>query len=141
MVEIGQKTDFLGHFESFLFTLSYTLWVKPQDFAKWKTLRYKFVVDFISIDYVVVTLKIFKVFRNNWASLKGPLFGVFFDPYFLRYCSILMKFWPEVVSNKTNILLKKSFKILYSDLNETHQSLQFWSILGPNLPWENQKYC
>ena len=48
MVQIGPKKLTLSHFEFFLFISSYTLWVTPQDFVKWKTfLRYISVVSFI----------------------------------------------------------------------------------------------
>ena len=88
---MGQKIDFLTHFGRVLFTPSNTLWVTPQDFIKWKTLwRYILVANFVSIAYVVGKL-----------GLGLPL-SVFLGSYFPKYCSILLKFWPEVVSNKTN---------------------------------------
>ena len=88
---MGQKIDFLTHFGRVLFTPSNTLWVTPHDFIKWKTLwRYILVVNFVSIAYVVGKL-----------GLGLPL-SVFLGSYFPKYCSILLKFWPEVVSNKTN---------------------------------------
>ena len=68
---------------SFLFTSYYTLWIATQDFAKWQTSLYWWnwpVVSFISIAYVVVKLKIFKVSCIDSASIKWPFFG-FFDPY------------------------------------------------------------
>ena len=62
----------------FLYISSDTLWVTPQDFAKLKTLlRYIFVVSFISITYVVLKLKIFKVFWINSASMQWFFLGVF----------------------------------------------------------------
>ena len=83
------------------------LWVTSQDFAKWKTLlRYISVVSFISIATVVVKLKNLKVFlliQHPW-----------------KYCSILLKFWPGVVSNETKAVLEKSFKILNFSLNGRH---------------------
>ena len=88
---MGQKIDFLTHFGRVLFTPSNTLWVTPQDFIKWKTLwRYILVANFVSIAYVVGKL-----------GLGLPL-SVFLGSYFPKYCYILLKFWPEVVSNKTN---------------------------------------
>ena len=65
----------------------------------------------------------------------------FLDPYSLKYYPILLKFWLEVVSDKTNTFFEKSFKILDFGLNERTQSLQFWCILESNLLLENQKYC
>ena len=62
----------------FLYISSDTLWVTPQDFAKLKTLlRYIFVVSFISITYVVLKLKIFKVFWINSASMQWFFLSVF----------------------------------------------------------------
>ena len=48
------------------------------------------------------------------------LFGAFLGPYSPKYCSILLKFWPEIVSNKTNTVFKKSFKILNFSLYGRH---------------------
>ena len=39
-------------------------------------------------------------------------FEVFLGPYSLKYCSILLKFWTEVVSNKSDTVCEKSWKIL-----------------------------
>ena len=60
--------------EFFLFTLSFTLWFTPQDFAKWKALlSYVSVVSFISIVNVVVKLK-FQSFLDWFRSMKWSLF-------------------------------------------------------------------
>ena len=60
-LKLSQKIDsFWFILIIFLFKTSYTLWVTSQGFAKWETsLRYKSVLSFISIAYVVVELKIF----------------------------------------------------------------------------------
>ena len=50
----------------------------------------------------------------------NALFGAFLGPYSPKYCSILLKFWPEIVSNKTNTVFKKSFKILNFSLYGRH---------------------
>ena len=61
-----------------LFMASYTLWVTPQHFGKWKTLLgYISVVSFINIAFVFVELKIFKIFRIDSAAMKWSLFGGF----------------------------------------------------------------
>ena len=85
------------------------------------------MVSFISIVHVVVKLKTFKVFRIDSASMKWP---PFFWCVCLRggrggllpskYCSILLKFWPALVSSKKNIVFEKSFRILRFGSNETH---------------------
>ena len=91
----------------------------PQGFAEWKALlRYFFVVSFISLAFVIVKLKFSKVFCITSESMKGLPFsggvGVGLDQYSHKYCSTLLKFWPEVVSNKI------SNKIAYFDSNGTH---------------------
>ena len=124
--KLGYKLTFWLILRVFLFTSSYTLWVTPQDFSKWKTLlRYISAVSFINIAYAVVELKSFKVFRINSATLFGfcglmKPFWSFLDSYSPKYCSILLKFWPEVASNKTNTVFEKSFKMLDFGSNETH---------------------
>ena len=71
----------------FLFMLSYSLWVTPQDFAKWKILlRYIPVVSVISIAFVVVKLTIFKDFCINSASMKWLLFGALTPPNIVQPC-------------------------------------------------------
>ena len=51
--KLGQGADFLFMLRVFLFMPYYSLWVTPQDFAKWKTLlKYISVVSFISIAYL-----------------------------------------------------------------------------------------
>ena len=72
--KLGDKMFWL---RGFSFTPLYTLWFSPQDFAKWKTLlRYIFVVTFISITYVVVKLKFFKIFCIISESMKGGKLGL-----------------------------------------------------------------
>ena len=44
-------------------------------------------------------------------------FYCFLDPYFHKYCSILLSFWPDVVSNETNSVFERSFKISNFKLN------------------------
>ena len=88
----------------------YTLfWCNPMNytprFCQMKDLLkiYISVVSFISIAYVFVKLKIFKVSCIDSASMKWPLFVLFcfcflfFGFYSPKYFSILLKFWPEVV--------------------------------------------
>ena len=132
-LKLGKKILFFCSFWVFLFTLSYSLWVTPQHFPKWKTLlRYISVVSFISIACVVVKLKILKAFRIDSSSMKWPLFRVFWVVTSPKYCSILLIFWPEVVFNKTNAVFGKPFKILNFGSNRTHLSLKlclFWDSI------------
>ena len=69
IVETRSKSWFFGSFwEVFLFMTSYTLWVTPQHFGKWKTLlRYISAVSFISITFVVS--------RIDSEAMKWSLFG------------------------------------------------------------------
>ena len=55
---------------------------------------------------------------SYWFSIHemGP-FWWFLYPYSPKYCSILVKFWPEVVSNKKNTLFENYFKILHFSSN------------------------
>ena len=151
---MGQKAEFLLILKVFTFIPSYTLWVTPQDFTNWKTLlRYISVVSFISIAFMVVKLKIFKVFRIDLAFMKWPLFfggggregvrggGRGFGPLL---CQILFNL-AEILTRhsvpirKTQYLKNPpKFWIL---AQMVFQRLQFCSILGPNLLPENQKYC
>ena len=52
--------------------------------------------------------------------MKWPPFKGFLGLYSPKYCLIWLKLWPEVVSNKTNIVFQKSFKILNFESNGTH---------------------
>ena len=110
-----------------------------QDFAKWNALlRYIPVVSFINMAFLVVKLKIFSIFH---IEMKWPLFGGF---------GLLLS---QILFNLTEILTRGSLPIrqtqrLKNPSNfwilaqmERTQNLQFWSILGPNLPPENQKHC
>ena len=121
----------------FLFTALYILWDTPQELANWNT----------SIAYVVVKLKIFKIFLY-WFSIHemAPIWN-FLDPFSAKCCLILLKIWSELVSDTKNSI----WKIL--------QNLEFWLkwnavnvyIFGPywspiyrrktkNIA-KNQKYC
>ena len=86
MFKIGPKTFWLILWV-FLFMLSYSLWVTPKDFAKWKILlKYIPVVSVISIAFVVVKLSIFKVFCINSASMKWLLLGALAPPNIVQPC-------------------------------------------------------
>ena len=130
MVEIRPKSWFFVHFERlFLFMPSYTLWVTSQNFAKWKTLlRYISVVNFISIAFVVVKLKIFKVFRIDSAFMKWSLLGGW---KILQNFEFRLKWnsnWAPKCNKTVNFGCVNAMKL-------------FCSILGPNLPPKIQKYC
>ena len=142
--KLDWKTLFLLILRGFLFTHAYTLWITTQAFVKWKTLwRCIFVVSFISIAYKIVMSKIFEVFHFETASMKWSLLGVFSGPYFPKYCLILLKIWPEVVSIKTvgkSQSLKNLLKYFFLAPMGRNQNLQFWSIfLESDLLSENQR--
>ena len=111
-----------------------------QNFAKYRTLlRYISEVSFISVAYAVVKWKILKVFCIDSVSMKCPLFCDFLRPYSPKYCLILLKLWPLVVSNKKKTVFKKSFKILNFGSNgmqlkftvSVHFGTQFLQKLDP----------
>ena len=127
--KLGQKAVFLRNLSVFLFMPSYTLWVTPQDFAKWNTLlRYIFVVRFISVAFVVVKLKIFKVFRIDSAFIKWPLlkgFGPLLPQTLFNLAESLTR--CSVPIRKAQCL-KNSSKLWILTQLECTQSLQFCSI-------------
>ena len=141
----GQTADFLAHFNSFLLLPTCNLWVMPQDFAKWKTfLRYISAVSFIRIAFVVLKLKIFLSFlywfsvhemapflKCGWARALAP--QTFFD-----LAEILNR--DSLPTRQTQCLKNPSKFWILAQIEHT-QSLQHWSILGSNLPLENQKNC
>ena len=73
---------------------------------------YIFAISFISIANVVVKLKNFKVFCIDSVSMKMVRFEDFLGLHSPKYCLILLKLWPEVISNKKNTMFGKSFKIM-----------------------------
>ena len=90
--KLGQKTEFLVHFErifvyALLHSMSYT-----SRFCQLKDLIKIHICgkSFISIAQMVVKFKIFKVIRINSASWSGPSFGIF-GPYSPKHWSILLK--------------------------------------------------
>ena len=125
--KLDQKADFLAHFDRFfLFMRSYTLWVTTQRFGKWKNLlRYISVVSFINIAFVIVMLKIFKLFHIDSAAMKWSLFRGFW---------ILL---PQILFDLAEILtrvslpkrqtqcLKNSSKFWILPPTQWTQSLQF----------------
>ena len=99
--KLDQKADFLAHFgRFFLFMRSYTLWVTTQRFGKWKNLlRYISVVSFINIAFVIVMLKIFKLFHIDSAAMKWSLFRGFWI-LLPQILFDLAEIWPELVFQK-----------------------------------------
>ena len=141
--KLGQKIDFwLILWVLILFMLPYILWVIPQDFAKWKTLlRYISMVSFISIAFVVEKLRIFKVFHIDSAFMKWFLLGFFWTltpANIVQFCWNFDQRYSPI--RKTQWLKNHSKFWILIQMERTHD-LQFWSIWGPNLPPENQKYC
>ena len=122
MVKIGAKNWFLTHFVSFNFVYAP---LHPMSYSP----RFCQMKDVIKIyiygkfhQYSICGWKVenFQSF-SYWLSLHEMVpFGVFLDSYSRKYCSILLKFWPEVFSNKKNTVIEKSFKILNFDSDGTH---------------------
>ena len=143
MVKIWPKNLFFGSFcEFFLYALLH-LWITPQDFAKWQILlRYTYICGRFhqySI-WKVVKLKIFKVSSIDSASMKWPLFG-FFWPLSPQILFDLAKTLTRGSPIRETYCLKNPSKFWNLAQMECTESLWFWSILGPNLLLENQKYC
>ena len=123
----------------FLFT-PFTLY-EFQEFAKWKTvLRYIFAVSFIGIEYVVVELKLFNVSCVDSPSWNGPLWD-FYLPIFPQLLLDLAKILTIGSPIRYTHCLKNPSKYWNLAQMKRTESLQFWSILGPNLLLGNQKYC
>ena len=128
--------------ESFLSTPSYHLWVTNQVFGKnWGLVKKKIVVSFISITFVAVKLRIFKVCWTNSASMKWSFLG--------RVWALNPPIWLSLAEIFTGGRLhedKKSFWRIFQTfwiLTEAGrtQILQFWSIFRPNVTPEKPKYC
>ena len=122
-----------------MFTPSFNLWATVQDFVKWKTLlRYIFMVIFIRMAYTC-GCEVNKCQGFSFWNNIDQMAHFYLGPYSTKFCLILLKFWPEVASNKTNTVFGKSIKIFYFGLNGTKPNLLFCSILGPNLLPKNEK--
>ena len=81
-------------------------------------------------------------------NMKWPPFGFFWGPYSPKYCSILLKFWPEVFSNDTNTVFEKSFRTLHFWSNGTHPKFTVLVHFGaqctagkPKILLKNQNFC
>ena len=83
----------------------------------------------------VCEIKNFQIFLYWFSIHEVAPFCNFLGPYSPKYNLILLKLWPEVVSNKKNTVFEKSFKIMNSGSNGMQLKL------GPNLLPKKQKYC
>ena len=75
--------------------------------------------------------------------MKWPLFRGFLGALFPQ---VLFSFAKIFTRGSLRPIRQTQYFKTPSDLwisawMEGTQSLQFWSVLGPNLPLENQKYC
>ena len=141
MVENERKTWFFVSFWEifFVYPLFHPMSYAPI-FCLNILLRYVSMASFISVVFVVVKLKNLKVFRIVSASMKWTLFGGFG----LLFLQTLVDL-AEILARDSLLIrqtqgLKNCSKVWILAQIERTQSLQFWSILGPNLPPENQKY-
>ena len=114
--KLGHKTDFVAHFESFfIYVLLHCRSYFPS-FCQMKGLIKIYIYGkFHHYSIRGCEVKIFQSFLC-WFRIHE----CFLVPYSPKYCSILLKFWPEVVANKNNVVLEKSFKVLNFDSNGTH---------------------
>ena len=132
-MKLSQKTGFLAHFERLF---NYTL-LCPD-----KLWRYIILVSLISDAFVGVKLSIFKCFHVRCSIFEmWSLLGEFLGPFSPKYDPILLKFWPEVISDKAK---KRQFMSSLPKLclsrNETYPKftvlVHFW--LGQIYPLKTQ---
>ena len=100
--KLGQKNDFFGSFWQF-FCLRPRI---PQDFVNWKTLLRYICRKFHQYSNCSCEIKNFQSFLYWFSIHEMAPFWDFLDPYSPKYCLILLKLWPEVVSNKINTVWK-----------------------------------
>ena len=113
MVKIGPtKTYFWGYFESF-FTYA------PRFSQMKELIKIHICGKFHHYSICGCKTKKFQSFSYQSSIHKMAPFWWFLGPYFPKYCSVLLKFWLEVISNKINTVFEKSFKILHFGLNGT----------------------
>ena len=124
-----KKWSKLGQKKCFFVMFYCTLWVMPQNFSKWKTLlRYIYVLSVINIAFVEI--KNFQSLLYCFKIHEMFPFWRFLGPYFPKYCSILLKFSPELVSNKINTVWKilQNFAFwLKWDAPKVYSFGPFWS--------------
>ena len=118
---------------------SYALWVKPQSSAKLNVLwRYRIVVSFISVVFVVAKLQIFKCFSCNAASRKWPLFRGFWALSHANMTQVCWNFDQRYVFHKAKTVFEQSFKIPCLNGNKTYPKLMtlahFWAQFTPRKP-------
>ena len=71
-----------------------------------------------------------------WCSIHemAPFWG-FLGPFYLKYGSNLLKFWPEVVYHKTKTVFEQCFKIKCLSTNGTYPKftvlIHFWAQFTP----------
>ena len=136
MAKIWPKNWFFVSFWKVFFV--YALWITPQDFVKWKTLLiHIFVVSSISIAYVVGKLKIFLYWFSIHAMASFWVFWLLFPQLLFNSDEVLIRGSPI---RKTHCLKNPSKFWNLAQIERT-ESLWFWSILGPSLLLENQKYA
>ena len=122
MVEIGSKNWFFGSFwEGFCLRPLTPYELRPR-FCQMKGRIKKHICGkFHQYSICRCKVKNFQSFLYWFSIHEMTPFWVFLGSYFLKYCSILLKFWPEFVSNKKN----SASKIL--------QNFAFW------LKWDTPK--
>ena len=97
---------------------------------------------FISIAYVVVKIKIVKVFRIDSALWSGFFLGDFWalpSQILIDLAGILTRGFKILFPIRKTQCLKNLLKFCILAQMWHTQSLQLWSILGPNLPLEKPK--
>ena len=95
-------------------------------FDQWWHPRCSSVASFISTGYMVVKFKVFVLIQHHEMTPSESFLGL----HSPKYCSNLLKCWPEVVPNKINTVFQKPFKILNFGSNGTHTKFTVFVYFG-----------
>ena len=142
--KFDQKTWFFGSFceqtNFFVYALLHLMNCTPR-FCQMKDLFKIYICGrFHQYSICGCEIKIFKVSCIESASMKWPLIG-FFGPYSPNYCFILDEILTRDSPIRQRHFLKNPSKFWNLAQIECTESSWFWSILGPKLLLENQKFA
>ena len=136
---MGQKTNFLAHFEIFCLC-PLTPWVTPQFLSQMKGLTKIYNCGRFHL-YSICGCQVINVqmLLRQCSTLDIVPFG-FFGGLFLPQVWIdLAELSADVVPHKINSVFEEISKFSFFLWKVCTQNLEFWPILGPDLPLENPK--
>ena len=140
-LKLGKKTDLFGSFlEVFVYSLWHPMNYAPRFWQMKNLIKIRISDKFHQYSICGCEVKNFQSFLYWFSVHKMIPFGMFLGSYSPKYCLILLKFWPEVVSKKRNTIwiIPQNFAFwLKWDTPKIYSFGPFW----PNLLSENQKYC